>query len=385
MPKTFAEINEKIRKGEAVVVTAEEVIDLVREKGEKRVAREVDVVTTATFGPMCSSGALLNFGHTDPPIKMQKVWLNEVPAYAGVAAVDAYIGATELSETRGMEYGGAHVIEDLISGKKVKLRATSYGTDCYPRKEFESYITLESINQAVLFNPRNAYQNYSVATNSSDRTLYTYMGVLLPNFGNANYCNCSQLSPLINDPLYRTIGVGTRIFVGGAQGYVAWEGTQHNPLQRRDEKTKVPIAPAGTLCLIGNLKEMSRDFLRAAIFYKYGVTLFVGIGVPIPMLDEEMAHFVSISDEEIYTTVIDYSVPRRRRPSLGRVSYKELRSGEIEIRGKKVPTAPLSSLSKAREIAHILKTWIKRGKFFLQEPIQRLPLGEKFKPLDIRP
>lgn len=384
MAKTFAEINEKIKNGEAVVVTAEEVIDLVRKKGEKRVAKEVDVVTTATFGPMCSSGALLNFGHTDPPIKMQKVWLNDVPAYAGVAAVDAYIGATELSETRGMEYGGAHVIEDLISGKKVKLKAISYGTDCYPRKEVESYITLNSINQAVLFNPRNAYQNYSVATNSSNRTLYTYMGVLLPNFGNANYCNCSQLSPLINDPLYRTIGVGTRIFLGGTQGYIAWEGTQHNPLQKRDKKTKVPIAPAGTLCLIGNLKQMSRDFLRAAIFQKYGVTLFVGVGIPIPMLDEEMAHFVSISDEDIYTVVVDYSVPRRERPILGKVSYKELRSGEIIIDGRRIPTAPLSSLFKAREIARILKEWIKKGKFFLQEPIQRLPLDEEFKSLDIR-
>lgn len=384
MPKTFAEINEKIRKGEAVVVTAEEVIDLVRKKGEKRVAKEVDVVTTATFGPMCSSGALLNFGHSDPPIKMQKVWLNDVPAYAGVAAVDAYIGATELSETRGMEYGGAHVIEDLISGKKVKLKATSYGTDCYPRKEFESYITLDWINQAILFNPRNAYQNYAVATNSSDETIYTYMGVLLPNFGNANYCSSSQLSPLINDPLYRTIGIGTRIFLGGAQGYVAWEGTQHNPLQKRDEKTKIPVAPAGTLCLIGDLKEMSRNFLRAAIFYRYGVTLTVGVGIPIPILDEEMAHFVSVSDEDIYTTIVDYSVPRRERPNLGRVSYKELRSGEIEIKKKRVPTAPLSSLYKAREIAQILKEWIKKGKFLLQEPIQRLPMDEKFKPLDIR-
>jgi len=365
-------------------LTAEEVIDLVRKKGEKKVAREVDVVTTATFGPMCSSGALLNFGHSDPPIKMQKVWLNDVPAYAGVAAVDAYIGATELSETRGMEYGGAHVIEDLISGKKVKLKATSYGTDCYPRKEFESYITLDSINQAILLNPRNAYQNYAVATNSSDETIYTYMGVLLPNFGNANYCSSSQLSPLINDPLYRTIGIGTRIFLGGAQGYVAWEGTQHNPLQKRDEKTKIPVAPAGTLCLIGDLKEMSRNFLRAAIFYKYGVTLTVGIGIPIPILDEEMAHFVSVSDEDIYSTIVDYSVPRREKPNLGRVSYKELRSGEIEIKKKRIPTAPLSSLYKAREIAQILKEWIKKGKFLLQEPIQRLPMDEKFKPLDIR-
>ncbi|HEY8463441.1 MAG TPA: homocysteine biosynthesis protein, partial [Bacillota bacterium] len=133
--KTFAEINEKIKQGKAVVLTAEEIIDYVAEAGYAKTAREVDVVTTATFGPMCSSGAFLNFGHSDPPIRMGKVWLNDVPAYAGIAAVDAYIGATELSETQGFKYGGAHVIEDLISGKWVKLRATSYGTDCYPRRE----------------------------------------------------------------------------------------------------------------------------------------------------------------------------------------------------------------------------------------------------------
>ena len=87
------------------MVTAEEVIDLVKEKGEKRVAEEVDVVTTATFGPMCSSGALLNFGHSDPPIKMQKVWLNDVLAYAGVAAVDAYTRCHQILYTAAVEIG----------------------------------------------------------------------------------------------------------------------------------------------------------------------------------------------------------------------------------------------------------------------------------------
>ncbi len=133
--KSFDEINEKIKCGKAVVVTAEEIIDIVAEKGVKQAAKEVDVVTTGTFGPMCSSGMFINFGHSEPPIRMTKVWLNDVLAYAGVAAVDAYIGATELSETRGMEYGGDHVIEDLIAGKDIKLYAESYGTDCYPRKE----------------------------------------------------------------------------------------------------------------------------------------------------------------------------------------------------------------------------------------------------------
>ena len=153
MAKTLEEINKKIKNGSVVVLNAEEIIGYAEQNGVKKTARDIDVVTTATFGPMCSTGAFLSFGHSDPPIKMSKVWLNDVPAYAGIAAVDAYIGATELSETEDMNYGGAYVIEDLISGKPVKLRAIAYGTDCYPRKEIETYITLESINQAYIFNP----------------------------------------------------------------------------------------------------------------------------------------------------------------------------------------------------------------------------------------
>ncbi|HMK46664.1 MAG TPA: homocysteine biosynthesis protein, partial [Methanocella sp.] len=107
--RTIEEINEKIKEGSVNVVTAEEMTSLVQEIGAESAARQVDVVTTGTFGAMCSTGVFLNFGHSDPPIKMQKVWINDVEAYTGVAAVDAYLGATQLSETRGMEYGGAHV------------------------------------------------------------------------------------------------------------------------------------------------------------------------------------------------------------------------------------------------------------------------------------
>ncbi|MCK7460698.1 MAG: homocysteine biosynthesis protein [Sphingobacterium sp.] len=137
----------------------------------ERAAKEVDVVTTGTFGAMCSSGAFLNFGHSEPPIRMQKVTLNDVPAYGGLAAVDAYIGATELKLDDHKEYGGAHVIEELVSGKPVRLKATSDGTDCYPRKDIDTYVSLNTVNQAYLFNPRNAYQNYAAGTNSSERTL----------------------------------------------------------------------------------------------------------------------------------------------------------------------------------------------------------------------
>ena len=379
--RSFEEINEKIKEKKAVVFTAEEILRVVEEKGISQAAKEVDVVTTGTFGPMCSSGAFLNLGHSDPPIKMTKVWLNDVPAYAGLAAVDAYIGATELSETRGMEYGGAHVIEDLIAGKSVRLKATAYGTDCYPRKEIESDITKDSINQAFMFNPRNCYQNYGAATNSTDRVIYTYMGTLLPRMGNVNYSTSGELSPLLNDPYYRTIGLGTRIFLGGAQGYVAWEGTQHNPCQTRND-CSVPIGGAGTLSLIGDLKQMSTEFIRAGVFERYGVTLFVGVGIPIPILDEDMMRFVSVRNRDIQTNVFDYGIPKRSKPVVATVNCEDLRSGSIELNGRRVPTAPLSSLKKARDIALSLKSWIQKGEFLLQQPVQPLPLEARPKTLE---
>ncbi|MBI5189620.1 MAG: homocysteine biosynthesis protein [Nitrospirae bacterium] len=382
--KSYEEINEKIRSGKAVVLTAEEVVALGREKGVKHVAETVDVVTTGTFGPMCSSGAFLNFGHSDPPIKMQKVWLNDVPVFAGLAAVDAYVGATELSENVGFDYGGGHVIEDLIAGKPVVLRAISYGTDCYPRREIETEITLADLNQAYLFNPRNAYQNYNIAVNSCARTLNTYMGILLPNMGNATYSTSGELSPLLNDPHYRTIGIGTRIFMGGTEGYVAWEGTQHNPMQARGDNGE-PLAPSGTLALIGDMKKMSTRYIRGSYYYKYGISLFVGVGIPIPILDEEMARCVCIGNEDIYATALDYSVENRAKPNFGRFSYKELRGGSITINGKSIPTAPLSSLKRAREIADLLKTWVKDEKFTLTAPVKPLPTDHGFKPLNIVP
>jgi len=381
--KTYQEINERIRQGEAVVVTAEEMIDIVARHGEVDAARKVDVVTTGTFSIMCSSGAFLNFGHTSPRLRASRVWLNDVPAYAGIAAVDCYLGATELPEDDPLNsvypgefsYGGGHVIHDLVAGDVVRLRAEGYGTDCYPARKHERNITIGDLRDAFLFSPRNAYQNYSCAVNLSDRTIYTYMGVLRPRLGNANYATASQLSPLFNDPYYRTIGIGTRIFLGGAQGFVVGPGTQHNPNAPRG-KNGVPREGAGTIATTGNLKEMSPEWLVGASILGYGASLFVGLGIPIPVLNEEMARYTAVRDEDITTQVHDYGmdVPKGVSRSLGEVSYKELRSGQIELGGKRIPTAPLSSYYKAREIATILKEWIQQGDFFLGEPQQTLPV-----------
>jgi uncharacterized protein (DUF39 family) len=383
MAKTYAEINERIRKGKAVVVTAEEIIDIVDEKGPKKAAEEVDVVTTGTFGPMCSSGAFINVGHTKPRMKIQKAWLNGVGVCCGLAAVDLYIGCTECPVDDPLNkvfpgnfpYGGGHVIHDLVAGKDIHLVAEAYGTDCYPRKKLDSWINIKDLNEAFLFNPRNAYQNYNVAVNATnERAIYTYLGVLRPNLGNANYCSAGQLSPLLNDPLFRTIGIGTRIFLGGGTGYVVWPGTQHNAEVKRSENGCVRV-PGGTIAVIGDLKQMKPEWLRGASFTGYGCTLIVGLGIPIPILNEEIVRYTAIRDEEIYAPIVDYSVsyPQGEPKTLGEVTYKELKSGKITINGKTVPTAPLSSYPKARQIALMLKERIQKGEFLLGEPVQLLP------------
>jgi uncharacterized protein (DUF39 family) len=378
--KSFQEINNKIKKGHAVVLTAEEVSEMGKDLSPAEVARKVDVVTTATFGPMCSSGMFINVGHATPPIRMEKATLNGVPVFTGIAAVDLYIGATE-NHPENPSYGGAHVIEALIAGEDVELIAHAKGTDCYPRRDITTTINRGNINEMIMFNPRNAYQNYPTAVNTSNRIKYTYMGSLLPKLGNANYSTSGELSPLLNDPEMRTVGLGTRIFLGGTTGYVSWYGTQY----KTDSEVNVhgvPVSNAATLSVIGDARNMNTSFIKAAYYEKYGVSMFVGIGVPVPVLDEDMAARVMIRNDQITTRILDYGHPDH--PELGRVNYDKLVSGEIELQGKKIKTASLSSIYKAREIAEILKQWISGGIFLLSEPLESFPRGKGLNSLEIR-
>ena len=368
--RTVDEINAKIARGDAVVLTTEEMNRLVEAKGVRVAAKEVDVVTTGTFGAMCSSGAVINLGHADPPIKIQRAWMNGVEVSHPGAAVDLYIGATMMSETRPFEYGGGHVIEDLIRGKNVELRAISYGTDCYPRTRLDTALTKDDLNQFYLLNFRNCYQRYDCATNGSDEVIYTYMGKLLPHYGNATFSGAGCWNPLCNDPDYETIGLGTRIFLGGAHGYVIGEGTQHSP-----------TTGFGTLMVRGDGKQMHSDFVRGVAFTHYGTTLYVGIGIPIPILHEGLAVKTAVRDEEIVTDVVDYGVPRRDRPTLRKVTYRELKSGKIVIHDREVKVSPLSSLKKAQDIAEALKGEIADGAFSLTAPIERLPRDTVVRPM----
>jgi uncharacterized protein (DUF39 family) len=388
---TIDEINDKISRKKAVVWTVDEVKAKAEEIGIENIAKQVDVITTGSFEPMESSGAILNLGHTDPPIKIRSCWLDGVPAYAGFGAVDLYLGATQVVDRDGdlgesedkRERGGGHIIEDLIAGKSIDVRAIGQSTDCYPRASFETTITKDTINQFYLYNPRNLYQNFIVGVNGGDRQLYTYLGTLQPRLGNAVYSNTGAISPLLNDPDLEVIGIGTKIWLGGGVGYIAWEGTQHFPLQKRQEN-RTPAGPGATLALIGDAKQMDAKWVRGCYFKNYGSSLMLGVGVPIPVLNADIVAHCAVKDRDIVAPIVDFSIPRRVRPTFGLVSYAQLKTGKIKIEGRTVRVAPLASIYLSRQVAAELKRAIDEGEFTLTQPVAHLPRDRAFIPQDRR-
>lgn len=376
MPQTIAEINAKIRAGKVKVLTATELKQRIVEVGISKLAKEVDVITTGTFEVVESAGAIINLGHTDPPLRLRSCWLDGVMAYAGFGAVDLYLGATQESE-QGEERGGGHVIADLIAGKAVSFKAIAQPNDCYPRSNYETTITKDSINQFYLFNPRSLYQNFIVGVNSGEDILYTYLGPLQPRLGNAVYANPGAIAPLWNDPDLRVLGIGSRVWLGGGIGYIAWEGTQHFPLQKR-LANGTPIGPAATVALIGDAKTMDSRWVRGCYLRNYGPALMLGVGVPIPVLDETVLVKAAVQDQDIVAPVVDFSIPRRVRPTFGTVSYAQLKSGRITIDGKTIRTAPLSSIHLAQQIAKLLRDSIQAGNFLLTEAVAPLPSDRTF-------
>jgi uncharacterized protein (DUF39 family) len=211
------------------------------------------------------------------------------------------------------------------------------------------------------------------------------MGILEPRRKNATYSSAGQLSPLLNDPYYETIGVGTRVWLAGAHGHVYAEGTQHAGHCERTPDG-VPKEGAGTLALTADMKRMRPEFVRGVSLRGYGVSLALGVGIPIPILNEEVLKRTCVRDRDILAPVVDYSgdYPQKTGRVICHVSYEQLRSGQIDVQGKTVAVASLSSYYKALEIAELLADDIRRGDFQLARPLAPLPKDTTMKSLDIK-
>ena len=381
MQRTYEEINDKIKSGKAHVLTAPEAKALIREKSVKYFVNNVDVVTCATFEMNTNAMLYLNFGQTDPLIYFSEVYINNVFAYP-LGPTDVGLSCVAFSKDNP-EYGGAHVLEDLVKGKDVFLKTTGRNLEVFPNKEFQSWFKLKNLNQGKLLLNQVINQNSIVATNSGDKDINSNMGTLIGHLENSTFNSSSYLNPLINDPFCKTIGIGTKVWVAGNIGYIIGHGSNHNPVQKRNE-FNIPVGPAITLAVVVDIDGMQSKWIRGGYLQSFGPVLYAGVGVPIPVLDEEIARQIEISDDKIHSTIVDFSIPRRTKPTFGQCTYTELRTSTVLINKKPTLAAPLSSMAWAIEICDLLKSSILNKHFFLSKPIAPISLNAEIKKLDSR-
>lgn len=379
MKRTLQEINEKIHQGKVKAATAKEAKLIIQDKGIKYFLNNFDVVTCASFEINTNALFYISFGQTDPLIYFSEAEINGITAFP-TGPTDLALSCVAYS-INNPTYGGGHIIEDLLNGKDIHLRAKGKHLEVFINKEFETWFNLNDLNSAKLLLNQGINQNSIVATNSGNKDINSHFGTLIAHIENSTFNSSSYLNPLINDPFCKTIGVGTKVWVAGSEGLVIGEGSFHNPLQKRNQYG-IPVGNAITLSVIADVRSMQPKWIRGGYIKSFGPVLFVGIGVPIPILNEEIAEYVSVTDDMIHTTIVDFSIPRRTKPTFGQCTYAELRTSTVIINKKPTLSAPLSSMSFAGEICEILKKQIENKKFVLSEPVSKIDLNSKHKKLD---
>ena len=381
MERTINEINEKISLGKAQVITAGEAKHLIQDKGIKYLLDNTDIVVCSSFEMHSNAFLYLSFGQTDPLIYFSEAYINDVLAYP-IGPADLALSVVAFSKHNN-EYGGGHVLEELVKGNDVHLKTTGRILEVYPNKSFERWLNLKDLNVGRLVLNQALNQNSIVATNSGEKDINSPMGTLIAKLENSTFNSSSYLNPLINDPYCKTIGVGTKVWVSGAEGIITGQGTSHNPLQKRND-SGIPVGPAITLSCVADIKSMNPKWVRGGYIKSFGPVLYVGIGIPVPVLNEEIAKYLSITDDRINTTIVDFAIPRRTKPIFGGCAYSELRTSTVAINKKPTLSAPLASMAFAGEISKELKELISAKGFYLTEPNGEIDLKHETKKLDAR-
>ena len=307
--KEFSETLEKIERGEAVVLTAEEVSRLVEEK-DRSSLEEVDVVTTATRAVMSGTYAILSFPVAEPGSfqRAKNVWLNGISAQVGpcpnenLGVLDMVIFGTAHSRDRP-DYGGGHLFRDLVERKtiRVKVQTDEGGL-------LQTEVGLEDMPQARMYGSRHAFKNYSAFVNPGSRpvkTIFHARGFETRCQG-ATFSGCGRINPLKNDPLLETIGIGTRILLNGAEGYVLGTGTRSS----RDKPNLSDFA---------DMHHMTAEYMGGFIT-GLGPECICSLAVPIPVTSSTILEEIARRDREIALPVNDINT----RTVIGQANYGDV-------------------------------------------------------------
>ena len=298
MERTIERINQKISKGEAVILTAQELEELV-EEGRDSEIREVDVVTTGTMGLMSGTYALLSFPVAPAGAyrRFTKGSINGVPINIGpcpnenLGLVDCMVFGTSKS-TSDPRYGGGHLFRDLVEGRAVQVEVTAE-----EGSTVRTEINIDRMPTARLMGSRNLFRNYRAFVNSSGsevRSIFHSMP-FPPNFGGLTFSGCGHLNPLQNDPHLRCIGIGTRLLFNGGEGFVTGNGTRSSPVHPN-------------LMTVADMKGMDHA-LMGGFQTAEGPECIASYAVPIPILDESLLESIQAMDDRVLLAVVDCPRP----------------------------------------------------------------------------
>ena len=308
-PRSIIEINERIAKGDAIVLTAQETCDIVK-GGENLTIKDVDVVTTATRAIMSGTYAILSFPIAEPCsfIRANRVWINGVPTSIGpcpnerLGIVDLMVFGTSHSRENS-DYGGGHLFRDLVEGKEVQVEAETDKGNSFTRA-----LELGDIPYARIFSTRNAFKNYVAFVNPRSAPLSTIFSAIdfPPNLMYATVSGCGQLNPIKNDPNLETIGIGTRILIDGAQGFVIGTGTRS-------------MASRPNLLGLADMHQMNPEYMGGFVT-SAGPECIGSWAVPIPVLNESLLENIKKLDKDIQLPIMDVNV----RQTIGKTSYGDI-------------------------------------------------------------
>lgn len=309
MARSFSEIRAKVDRGEAIVLSAQEVREILDE-GETLTLEDVDVVTSATRAVMSGTYAVLSFpvAKAGSFLRAKRAWLNGVPSEVGpcpnerLGILDLMVFGTAHSRD-DTKYGGGHLFRDLVEGKDVRVDLETDSGNA-----FEVDVVLADMLQARLFGTRHTFKNYSAFVNPGEERIATIFHATLfdPCWNGASVSGCGHLNPVQNDPFLETIGVGTRVLLNGAEGFVLGRGTRSSP-----EKPN--------LSGFADMHKMDPEYM-GGFATSSGPECVTSWAVPIPVTSDRVLESVASPDRSIPLPVMDVVT----RTQIGKTSYGDV-------------------------------------------------------------
>ncbi|MHA1370587.1 MAG: methanogenesis marker 16 metalloprotein [Promethearchaeota archaeon] len=307
--RTLHEINEKIEKGTASVMTAQEFLDRLAD-GEKITFNDVDVITTATKGLMSGIAGIFSFRLSPPKTlrKFKEILLNGIPAFPGpcpneyLGIADLIIYGTAQSKTND-NYSAAILFRELVEGKEIHVVAKSHEDVL-----IEKHLTLDDMQFARMFGTRQAIRNYNAMINPTTKPVKTIFSVLpfQPNNSEITFSGCGAMNPFQNDPNFESIGVGSKVLVNGSQGIIIGPGTRNY--------VKKP-----NMMTIADFKGMNPIYM-GGFKTSFGLEPICAIAVPIPILNERIFANIVRSDRDVPLKILNV---------VGREKVAEITYGDV--------------------------------------------------------